>query len=170
MDVPPPASPAGVVQHVPLVGDSGACLPLWATRPRRSPCARSRAPCAETFFELAQRQQGQPSGRGGSKVRRCACEIAHRAARRLIPASRCEQEAAGAWNFSGVLASLHTRASALLAEEAAHDAGGATAGGVLGSGLEAMGRVAAVVGTAIDSIVEARPHASRGGSFAPSCR
>ena len=66
---------------------------------------------------------------------------------------------AAPWNLSGVLATLQSRASALLTEdgplfEAAPHASAATA--ALGTGLDAMGRVAAVVGIAIDSFVEVR--------------
>ena len=68
------------------------------------------------------------------------------------------QDAAGpswATNLSGVFATLHSKAALLLAEEAL-PAAAAEGDGVLGSGLQAMNRVAAVVGTALDSFVEVR--------------
>ena len=57
------------------------------------------------------------------------------------------------WNLSGVFATLHSKAALLLAEEAMSEAP-AELDGVLGSGLQAMNRVATVVGTALDSFVE----------------
>lgn len=75
--------------------------------------------------------------------------------------------AAGAWNLSGVLSSLQSRASALLTDDGAlFDAAPArdASGGVLGTSLEAVSRVAAVVGTALDGFVEARRFACAAAS------
>ena len=66
-----------------------------------------------------------------------------------------ELAASASWHsFSGVLATLHSKAALLLAEEAMAEA--PEGDGVLGSGLQAMNRVATVVGTAFDSFVEVR--------------
>jgi hypothetical protein len=66
-----------------------------------------------------------------------------------------ELPASAPWHsLSGVFATLHSKASLLLAEEAMAEA--PERDGVLGSGLQAMNRVATVVGTALDSFVEVR--------------
>ena len=54
-----------------------------------------------------------------------------------------------------MFATLHSKAALLLAEEAL-PAAAPEGDGVLGSGLQAMNRVATVVGTALDSFVEVR--------------
>ena len=53
-----------------------------------------------------------------------------------------------------MLATLHSKAALLLAEEVPPEA--PVHDSVLGSGLQAMNRVATVVGTALDSFVEVR--------------
>lgn len=66
-----------------------------------------------------------------------------------------ELPASASWHsLSGVFATLHSKASLLLAEEAMAEA--PERDGMLGSGLQAMNRVATVVGTALDSFVEVR--------------
>ena len=66
-----------------------------------------------------------------------------------------EFAAPASWHsLSGVLATLHSKAALLLAEGAIAEA--PERDGVLGSGLQAMNRVATVVGTALDSFVEVR--------------
>ena len=62
-----------------------------------------------------------------------------------------ESSASASWNLGGVLATLHSKAALLLAEEGPSEA--PLHDGVLGT---AMNRVAAVFGTALDSIVEVR--------------
>ena len=116
----------------------------------------SSAHRAETFFEPhAQLRLPRSSLAADRKARlavkpRCAACIL---SLRLTLAQ--ELPASAPWHsLSGVFATLHSKAALLLAEEAMAEA--PEVDGVLGSGLQAMNRVATAVGTALDSFVEVR--------------
>jgi hypothetical protein len=115
----------------------------------------SSAHRAETFFEPhAQLRLPRSSLAADRKARgRQATLCCLHSKSSLSPAQ--ELPASASWHsLSGVLATLHSKASLLLAEEAMAEA--PERDGMLGSGLQAMNRVATVVGTALDSFVEVR--------------